>query len=146
MEEWRNHQVGTYSTGMKQRINVVRALLTEPDILFLDEPTLGLDPQTSRLIRDFIAEVNETGATVILTTHDMHEAETLSDRVAIIDCGKIITLDTTENLKKMVKNISNPTFEDVFLTLTGNTVRDIASSRITSTSRMWHGRPTNRVR
>ena len=146
MEEWRNHQVGTYSTGMKQRINVVRALLTEPDILFLDEPTLGLDPQTSRLIRDFIAEVNETGATVILTTHDMNEAETLSDRVAIIDCGKIIALNSTENLKKMVKNISNPTFEDVFLTLTGNKVRDIASSRITSASRRWHGRPANRVR
>lgn len=88
MSEWMDAQVGTFSTGMKQRINIVRALLTEPEILFLDEPTLGLDPQTTRLIREFIRELNSKGVTVLLTTHDMIEAEALANRVAIIDHGK----------------------------------------------------------
>jgi len=129
MEEWLNSQVGTYSTGMKQRINIVRALLTEPDILFLDEPTLGLDPQTTHLIRQFIRELNGHGVTVLLTTHDMIEAGALCDRVAIIDHGKIAAFDSVENLKKQVKNKNNPTLEDVFLTITGTEIRDIAEGR-----------------
>ncbi len=104
MEKWRNTQIAKFSTGMKQRINVIRALLPEPKILFMDEPTLGLDPQTTFSIRDITREINEKGVTVILTTHAMTEAEALSDRVAIIDHGKIAALDTPQNLKNMVSD------------------------------------------
>jgi ABC-2 type transport system ATP-binding protein len=147
MEKWKDAQVGTYSTGMKQRVNIARALLTEPEILFLDEPTLGLDPQTSNFIRTFIKELREQGKTIILTTHDMIEAEMLSDRVAIIDQGKISALDSIGNLKKIVKDKKNPTLEDVFLTVTGYEVRDHAKGKFSSIS--WHhgiGRSKNRVR
>jgi ABC-2 type transport system ATP-binding protein len=129
MMEWFNAQAGTYSTGMKQRINIVRALLTKPDVLFLDEPTLGLDPQTTHLIREFIRELNNHGVTVLLTTHDMIEAEALSGRVAIIDHGKIVALDTVGNLKELVTSKPNPTMEDVFLQVTGKEIRDAAGRR-----------------
>lgn len=149
MTEWMNSRVSTFSTGMKQRINIVRALLTEPDILFLDEPTLGLDPQTTHLIRTFIQELNDQGVTVLLTTHDMLEAEELSDRIAIIDHGKIVALDTVENLKKQVPGKVNPTMEDVFLAITGKEIRDAATEKMASTVGHGHrfgGGPTNRVR
>jgi len=138
MKSWTNTSVSAFSTGMKQRINIVRALLTEPDILFLDEPTLGLDPQTTFMIRTFIEELNKQGMTIILTTHDMIEADALCTRVAIIDHGDVAALDTTENLKKRVKDKSNPTMEDVFLAVTGTEVRDAASKANVSTPR--HGR------
>lgn len=102
MQKWRNTQIEKFSTGMKQRINVIRALLPEPEILFMDEPTLGLDPQTTFSIRDITRDINDTGVTVILTTHAMQEAEALSDRVAIIDHGKVAALDTPQNLKNML--------------------------------------------
>lgn len=148
MEDWKNSKASTYSTGMKQRINIVRALLTEPDILFLDEPTLGLDPQTTFMIRTFIQELNKKGITIILTTHDMIEADALCDRVAIIDHGKVVALDTTENLKKKVKSKTNPTMEDVFLSVTGTTVRDVAGKAQTAGPRHgpFGGGPQGRVR
>jgi ABC-2 type transport system ATP-binding protein len=130
MSDWRDHQVGTFSTGMKQRINLVRALLTEPDVLFLDEPTLGLDPQTTHVIQSFLRELNDRGVTIVLTTHDMTEAEALSDRVAIIDHGKIVALDTVANLKSLVTNVKKPSMEDVFLKITGEEIRDIATGRV----------------
>jgi ABC-2 type transport system ATP-binding protein len=102
MEAWRKHQVGTFSTGMKQRINVARALLHHPDVLFLDEPTLGLDPQTTHAIHEFILELEGEGVTVVLTTHDMVEAETLCQQIAIIDQSKVVVCDTTANLKKLL--------------------------------------------
>jgi ABC-2 type transport system ATP-binding protein len=102
MSEWANKMTGTFSTGMKQRVNIARALLTEPEIMFLDEPTLGLDPQTARSIRQFIQELAEAGITVVLTTHTMAEAEALCDRISIIDHGKIVALDTANNLKKII--------------------------------------------
>jgi ABC-2 type transport system ATP-binding protein len=132
MEEWKNTLVRKYSTGMKQRINIVRALLTEPNIIFMDEPTLGLDPQTTFLIRTFIQELNKQGITIILTTHDMIEADALCDRVAIIDHGKIVALDTSKNLKKKVIGKKNPTMEDVFLSVTGTKVRDVANKEAQS--------------
>jgi len=132
MTEWLSSRVITLSTGMKQRINIVRALLTKPDVLFLDEPTLGLDPQTTHLIRSFIRELNDQGVTVLLTTHDMLEAEELSDRVAIIDHGKIAALDTVENLKKIVKDNPHPNLEEVFLSITGKEIRDVTHSRVSS--------------
>ena len=101
LTKWKNSQVGTFSTGMRQRINVVRALLNLPQVLFLDEPTLGLDPQSSVEIREFIKKLNrENGTTVVITTHMMVDADLLCDRIAIVDHGKIVALDTSTNLKK----------------------------------------------
>lgn len=103
MEKWAKSQIGTFSTGMKQRINIIRALLSVPEILFLDEPTLGLDPQSTSEIREFIRRINiENEATIVLTTHMMAEADMLCDRVGIIDRGKIVALDTPKNLKRIV--------------------------------------------
>ncbi|MGD6852575.1 MAG: ABC transporter ATP-binding protein [Candidatus Bathyarchaeia archaeon] len=103
LTKFKDAQVGTYSTGMRQRMNVIRALLNDPKVLFLDEPTLGLDPQTSVEIRDYIKKLNqELGTTVILTTHMMVDADLLCDRIAVVDHGKIIALDTSTNLKKII--------------------------------------------
>jgi ABC-2 type transport system ATP-binding protein len=93
-------KVESYSKGMKQRLMVARALVNQPKILFLDEPTEGLDPTSSQAIRNLILEERERGATIFLTTHDMHEADLLCDRVAFIDQGKIVALDTPRNLKQ----------------------------------------------
>jgi ABC-2 type transport system ATP-binding protein len=112
MESWRRYKVGTFSTGMKQRINVARALLHHPDVLFLDEPTLGLDPQTTRAIHEFIIELGQEGITTVLTTHDMVEAEALCQRIAIIDRAKIVALDTTSDLKRLVSD-GNTTVVDM---------------------------------
>ncbi|MGD1054836.1 MAG: ABC transporter ATP-binding protein [Nitrososphaerales archaeon] len=103
LTKWKNAQVGTFSTGMRQRMNVVRALLNMPHVLFLDEPTLGLDPQSSVEIREFVKKLNrEDGTTIILTTHTMVDADMLCDRIGIIDHGKVVALDTSANLKKLV--------------------------------------------
>jgi ABC-2 type transport system ATP-binding protein len=93
-------KVGTYSKGMKQRLMVARALVNQPRILFLDEPTDGLDPVSSETIRNIIKEEKARGTTVFLTTHDMLEADKLSDRVAFINQGKIVALDTPHKLKQ----------------------------------------------
>jgi ABC-2 type transport system ATP-binding protein len=103
LTKFKDAQVGTFSTGMRQRMNVVRALLNMPQVLFLDEPTLGLDPQSSVEIREFVRKLNqESGTTVIITTHMMLDADLLCDRIAIVDHGKIIALDTSTNLKKII--------------------------------------------
>src|ERR1022692_1498005 len=103
LTKWKNAQVGTFSTGMRQRMNVVRALLNMPRVLFLDEPTLGLDPQSSVEIREFVKKLNrEQGITIIVTTHTMVDADMLCDRIAIIDHGKVVALDTSTNLKKLI--------------------------------------------
>ena len=104
MELWdeRNNQVRTYSGGMKRRLELARGLLHYPKVLFLDEPTLGLDPQTRRRIWDYILELRQReGTTIFLTTHYMDEAEK-ADRIAIIDHGKLIVIDTPEKLKDAV--------------------------------------------
>ncbi len=92
-------RVHTYSKGMRQRMMISRAFINQPRVLFLDEPTDGLDPVTAASIRKTIKEEAERGAAVLLTTHDMHEADELSDRVAFINGGEIVALDTAENLK-----------------------------------------------
>ena len=103
LTKWKNSKVGTFSTGMRQRMNVIRALLNMPKVLFLDEPTLGLDPQSTVEVREFIKKINkENKTTIILTTHMMNEADRLCDCIGIIDNGKISTLDTSTNLKKLV--------------------------------------------
>jgi ABC-2 type transport system ATP-binding protein len=93
-------RVESYSKGMKQRLMVARSLLNRPRVLFLDEPTAGLDPTSAESIRNVILEERERGATIFLTTHDMMEADKLSDRVAFMNQGKIVALDTPHNLKQ----------------------------------------------
>lgn len=95
-----NESVSGYSKGMKQRLMIARSLVNEPKIWFLDEPTDGLDPVSSKAIRELILEEKKRGATIFLTTHDMAEADKLSDRVAFINQGKIAALDTPHNLKQ----------------------------------------------
>jgi ABC-2 type transport system ATP-binding protein len=103
LTKWKDAQVGTFSTGMRQRMNVIRALLNMPRVLFLDEPTLGLDPQSSVEIREFIKKLNrESGTTIMITTHMMVDADLLCDRIAIVDHGKIVAIDTSKNLKKLI--------------------------------------------
>jgi ABC-2 type transport system ATP-binding protein len=103
LEDKAKLQIKTYSGGMKRRLEIARGLMHHPKILFLDEPTLGLDPQTRRGIWDYIQKLNkDEGLTIILTTHYMEEADYLCDRIAIIDNGKIIALNTPEDLKKVM--------------------------------------------
>jgi ABC-2 type transport system ATP-binding protein len=94
--------VEKFSTGMKQRVAISKALVARPPILLLDEPTLGLDPQAARNLRELILELKQEGHTILLTTHYMEEADQLSDRIGIIDQGKIIALDTPERLKEQI--------------------------------------------
>ena len=100
LEEKRNSRAGKLSGGMKRRLNLIIGLVNDPDLLFLDEPTAGLDPQTRRLIWEFLLDLKKRGKTIFLTTHYMDEADALSDRVAIIDQGKIIALDSPFDLKR----------------------------------------------
>jgi len=98
-----NELVEKYSTGMRQRVAIAKTLLARPPILLLDEPTLGLDPQAARRLRELIAELKQEGHTILLTTHYMEEADQLSDRIGIIDTGRIIALDTPEGLKQRIE-------------------------------------------
>jgi ABC-2 type transport system ATP-binding protein len=107
-----------YSNGMKQRLLIARALLPNPEVIFLDEPTKGLDPGMARAIRSIITELARDGITIFLTTHYMEEADQLCDRVAILEQGKIAALDTSAQLK-MQHGGPDTTLEDVFITLTG---------------------------
>ena len=99
--ERKNDKIKTYSGGMKRRINIATALLHSPKILFMDEPTVGIDSQSRNLIFDVIEELNKGGTTIIYTTHYMEEAERLCKRIAIIDTGKIIAQGTLQELKKI---------------------------------------------
>jgi ABC-2 type transport system ATP-binding protein len=115
------------SRGMQQKVAIARALLSKPRVLLLDEPTTGLDPRSKREVQAVIEELrDEHGTTMLLTTHDMHEADVLCDRVAILDRGNMVALDTPENLKKLVPNTNGheTTLEDVFLELTGRKLKD----------------------
>jgi ABC-2 type transport system ATP-binding protein len=120
------------SGGQKQRFSIATTLINEPKIIFLDEPTTGLDPQARRNLWELIREIRKKGTTVIITTHYMDEAEVLCDRVAVIDSGKIIAVDTPDHLvDKLVatgferkKEVKAATLEDVFINLTGKSLRD----------------------
>jgi len=115
-------KIKNYSNGMKQRLLIARALLHEPKVLFLDEPTRGLDPGVARDIRAIVANLAKEGVTVFLTTHYMEEADRLSKRVAIIDQGRIVALDTPEKLKLEHGDGQDITLEDVFIKLTGKSL------------------------
>lgn len=109
------------SRGMQQKVAIARAFLTTPVLLLLDEPTTGLDPRSKREVRAFVEELRDThDATIIITTHDMDEADALCDRIAVIHDGKIVALDTPQGLKGSIpQNGHVPTLEDVFMHMTG---------------------------
>jgi ABC-2 type transport system ATP-binding protein len=121
------------SRGMQQKVAIARAFLTAPILLLLDEPTTGLDPHSKREVQAFVREIREKhDATVLLTTHDMQEADELCDRIAIVDRGRIVALDTPEALKRAVAtpDQSNPSLEDVFLQLTGKKFEEAETEEV----------------
>ncbi len=132
LEDKANSYVENLSGGQKQRFSIAAALVHNPKLFFMDEPTTGLDPQARRNLWELVEEIKAQGITVIMTTHYMDEAERLCDRVAVMDNGKIIAIDTPQNLvaqlisrgfkKKKVSNEAN--LEDVFIDLTGKALRD----------------------
>jgi ABC-2 type transport system ATP-binding protein len=116
-------KVQKYSNGMKQRLLIARALLHKPEVLFLDEPTRGLDPHIARDIRGIVANLAKGGMTVFLTTHYMEEADQLSQRVAFLDQGRIVALDSPTRLKAEYGKDKITTLEDIFIQLTGTDLR-----------------------
>ncbi len=120
------------SGGQKQRFSIATTLINKPKIIFLDEPTTGLDPQARRNLWDLIQQIRSLGTTIIITTHYMDEAELLCDRVAIIDYGKIITINSPDTLIDNLvssgfekpKVVKNANLEDVFINLTGHAIRE----------------------
>lgn len=124
--------VENLSGGQRQRFSIAAALINKPRVLFLDEPTTGLDPQARRNLWDLIRDIKKKGITVVLTTHYMDEAELLCDRIAIMDNGKIITINTPKNLVKELigrgftkpQLVEQANLEDVFIDLTGKAIRD----------------------
>ena len=133
--------VKTFSGGMKRRLEIARGLIHHPKILFLDEPTLGLDPQSRNHLWDYVKKLNkEEEMTVFLTTHYMEEADKVADIIAIMDSGKIIAIGTSKELQKKTKTNS---LEKAFLALTGHIIREetgTAKDRAKFQNRMWGGR------
>ena len=139
--ERRNDPVKQFSGGMKRRLEIARGLLHTPKILFLDEPTLGLDPQTRNQLWTHVKTLNQSErVTVFLTTHYMEEAERVAQRIAIIDHGRIVAEGSSQALKQQT---GAETLEDAFLKLTGSTIRDEDASpadRMRSMAKIWQGR------
>jgi len=131
LEDKAKNKYKELSGGQKQRFSIATTLINQPSIIFLDEPTTGLDPQARRNLWDLIIAIRDQGTTVIITTHYMDEAEVLCDRVAIIDAGKIIALDTPDKLIDNLvasgferpKEVKKANLEDVFIQLTGHDLR-----------------------
>ena len=132
LEEKAKAKFKELSGGQKQRFSVATTLINEPRVIFLDEPTTGLDPQARRSLWELIKNIRERGTTVIITTHYMDEAEYLCDRVAIIDSGKIIAMDSPDKLIDNLvatgferpKEMKKANLEDVFINLTGHSLRE----------------------
>lgn len=139
--ERRDDYVKTFSGGMKRRLEIARGFLHTPRILFLDEPTLGLDPQTRNQLWTHVKRLNETEkTTVFLTTHYMDEADRVAHRIAIMDHGSIVAQGTPEELKRQTNSES---LEQAFLALTGSTIRDESASsvdKMRQMARMWSNR------
>jgi len=142
VELWdrRDSLVKQFSGGMKRRLEIARGFMHKPKILFLDEPTIGLDPQTRNHIWSYLKKLNEEeGLTVFLTTHHMEEADKVSSRIAIIDHGNIISQGTPEELKSKT---GKETLEEAFLALTGSSIREEQANSqdaLRSQRRMWRG-------
>jgi len=120
MEE-SGRRVGKYSGGMKRRVSIAMAVVTDPKIVLLDEPTVGMDPQARRSVWDFMMELRDKGKTIVLTTHYMEEADELCDEVGIIDHGRLIALGSPTDLKEKYHARE---LEDVFIQLTGRRIRE----------------------
>ena len=139
--ERRNDPVKQFSGGMKRRLEIARGLLHTPKVLFLDEPTLGLDPQTRNQLWTTVKALNQSErVTVFLTTHYMEEADRVAQRIAIIDHGRIIAQGTSQELKQQTQT---ETLEEAFLKLTGSSIRDedaTAADRNRNMARIWQGR------
>lgn len=122
LEERKNSFVKTFSGGMKRRLEIARGLLHHPKVLFLDEPTIGLDPQTRNHIWNYIVNLNKQHqVTIFFTTHQMEEVERIAERVAIIDHGKIITIGS---IPEILEKTKKDNLEDAFIELTGNKIRE----------------------
>ncbi len=121
LDHVRNKSIHTFSGGMKRRINLAIGLINSPKILFLDEPTVGVDVQTKLTIISLLNELNQDGTTIIYTSHHLKEAEDFCDRIALLDNGEIIAIDTLPNLLSQNK-VAN--LEDLIIGLTGKTLRD----------------------
>jgi ABC-2 type transport system ATP-binding protein len=121
-----NDKVATYSGGMKRRLNLAAGLLHDPDILLLDEPTVGVDPQSRNAIFDNLELLKSRGKALLYTTHYMEEVERLADRIVVMDHGNVIANDTLAGLQSRVAGVGGgiATLETVFLTLTGRSLRD----------------------
>jgi ABC-2 type transport system ATP-binding protein len=117
-------KISKFSGGMKRRVNLAIALMGNPKLLFLDEPTVGIDPQSRNKIFETIQELRDKGLTVLYTTHYMEEADRLCDRIAIMDGGRIVAMDTSRGLKQQIGDPDRTSLEDVFLKLTGRSLRD----------------------
>ncbi|MDX1772863.1 ABC-2 type transport system ATP-binding protein [Oceanihabitans sediminis] len=124
LSQFANKKIDTFSGGMKRRINLIASILHEPKVLFLDEPTVGVDVQSKNVIIEFLQNLNKKGTTIIYTSHHLNEAETFCTRVAIIDHGKLITKGKPADLISNHEGAHN--LEDVFLRLTGKALRDHA--------------------
>jgi ABC-2 type transport system ATP-binding protein len=122
LEDKADRVIKNYSGGMKRRVNLIAGILHKPTILFLDEPTVGVDVQSRNLILDHIKTLNELGTTVIYTSHYLEEAEFLCDEIAIIDEGKVLLQGMVENIINSQPESKN--LESVFLNLTGHKLRD----------------------
>ena len=123
-ERAKKGKVDKFSGGMKRRVNLAIALMGHPKLLFLDEPTVGIDPQSRNNIYEVIEGLKEKGTTILYTTHYMEEADRLCRRVAIMDGGKIIAMDSPHALKSRLGDPEHVTLEEVFLKLTGRSLRD----------------------
>jgi ABC-2 type transport system ATP-binding protein len=121
LNDVRNKQVQKFSGGMKRRVNLAIGVIHEPVILFLDEPTVGVDVQTGHAIINYLLQLNEKGTTLVYTSHQLNEAEGLCEQVALIDGGKIIAQD---NLDALLKTHNNDNLEQLFLNLTGKEYRN----------------------
>ena len=126
LQEHARRKTARFSNGMKQRLLIARALLHRPRVLFLDEPTRGLDPGVARDIRALVQSLCAEGVTIFLTTHYMEEADRLCDRVAILQHGRIVALDTPQRLKQNM-GTEGATLEDVYLALTGEGLAESAA-------------------
>lgn len=124
LSEHAKGRVDKFSGGMKRRLNLGIALMGRPQLLFLDEPTVGIDPQSRNHIFDTLGGLKKEGKTILYTTHYMEEADRLCDRVAIMDGGRIVALDTPAGLKSQLGSPDRVTLEDVFLKMTGRSLRD----------------------
>lgn len=115
-------KIETYSGGMKRRVNLIAGILHKPSVLFLDEPTVGVDVQSKNVIIDYLKEINTQGTTIVYTSHHLTEAQDFCTKIAIIDRGRIYTQGTPQSLIKNTPNAHN--LEDVFISLTGKELRD----------------------